>query len=138
MDRPFYPGDILVFSHDKEYKKGDTLQYCDLRNEGKLEFHYLIFDFIKEDGVVVRTVLKDDDKKYTIQPWQILGRLVFKYDPGSAEWKKFIESEGIDKDKIIDDIERDIKSITDTQEFPEKEEVLSELKRRKGIITNPK
>lgn len=136
VDYPFYPGDILLFSHDKEYKKGDTLYYFDLTNEGKLAFHYLIFDYKKEEGVVVRTFLKDDEKKYTVQPWQILGRMIFKYDFGSNDWKKFLESEGIDNDRIIDELETSIKYITDSKEFIDRDSVLLELNRRKVTLRN--
>lgn len=133
VDYPFYPGDILIFSHDKEYKKGDVLQYCDLTDERKLAFHYLIFDYKKEEGIVVRTVLKDDEKKYTVQPWQILGRMIFKYDFGSKDWKRFLESEGIDNDRIIDELETSIKYIAG-KEFIDRDSVLSELNRRKEIL----
>ncbi len=133
VDYPFYPGDILIFSHDKEYKKGDMLQYCDLMTKGKLAFHYLIFDYKKEEGIVVRTVLKDDETKYTVQPWQILGRMIFKYDFGSKDWKKFLESEGIDNDRILDELETSIKYIAG-KEFIDRDSVLSELNRRKEIL----
>lgn len=141
VDYPFYSGDILIFSHDKEYKKGDTLLYYDLTkngNEEELVFHYLFFEYKKEDGIVVRSVFKNDEIKYTIQSWQVLGRLVYKYEFGSIDWLKFIESEGIDKDKIFDDIEKSITWITDSKDFIEKELVLSELNNRKKILKHNK
>lgn len=133
---PFYSGDVLIFSHEGSYKKGDTLQYCDFTEDGEISLYYLMFDYHKEDGIVVRTFSKEDEKKYTIQPWQILGRLVYKYDFASSEWEKFLKSEGVDKDRIIDDIERDIELITANENFIEKDTVLSELNKRKESLGN--
>lgn len=134
VDYPFYPGDILLFSHKKEYKNGDVLQYCDVSSEGKISLHYLIFGYKNEEGLVVRSVDKRDEKKYTIRLWQVLGKMVFKYEFGSNDWWKFLTSDGIEKDKIMDDLERSIKYITDSKEFIDRDSVLSELNRRKEIL----
>ena len=140
IEIPFYPGDILVFSHEENYIKGDVLQHFSFEDDGKVSFHYLSFEFMKDNGeLAVKTILsfpEEDDKIYTVTRFSVLGRLVYKFEFGSQEWERMLKTGRTELAKILNEITESITLIESKPEIENKykELYLAELNRRKIII----
>ena len=136
---PFYPGDILLFSHEENYVKGDILQYSSI-DDGKVSFMYLSFEYLKDNGELavktIRTFPEEDDKIYAVTRFSILGRLVYKFEFGSQEWVRFLKTGRVELTKILNEITESMELIESKPEIENKynELYLAELNRRKSIV----
>lgn len=135
LNYPLFPGDIVMWSNSTDPKKGDLVQIVQITEEESATFHLAYFQFKNPDGdIVIKSVLPDDKKKYTISNWSVLGKLVHTFNVGSEAWKEICKKEDMDAELFKHQCEEDLKFAEESENIVKKSEVIAELKRRIKIL----
>jgi hypothetical protein len=132
----FAPYDILLFLSPRKLKTGDLVlrHLVDPKKGSASELTYLrVVSFSAQGGVEVETLL-GEKKRFTVSELTILGKLgrVIPFD--TPEWHELI-GQIYTKEECISGLNRDVEYFS-ALSLPDKEKVLTELRRRVAVLTN--